>query len=275
MRLNIDHTTAYRYDEPAAYSIQTLRVKPRSTGGQSVLKWALEVPPGSAITEAEDAYGNICHTLVLDRPHQEIEIRVRGEVETRVTDGVLGDVVESLSPRFFLRATPLTRLEDPLKELAELARPKKPTETLDAMHRLTGVVRDAIDYRIGTTHAATTAAEALAHGFGVCQDHAHVFSACARYLGIPARYVSGYLWAAADEADYEAGHAWAEAFVDGLGWVGFDVANRVCPTEAYVRTSIGLDYREAAPVRGMRRGGGEEALDVRLKVAQNQAQFQA
>jgi transglutaminase-like putative cysteine protease len=128
-----------------------------------------------------------------------------------------------------------------------------------------GGVRDAIDYRIGETHAETTAAEALAHGFGVCQDHAHVFISAARHAGMPARYVSGYLWDPRD-TEYEASHAWAEAYIDGLGWVGFDVANRICPTDAHIRVACGLDYLEAAPARGLRRGGGEETLEVRLRV---------
>jgi len=130
---------------------------------------------------------------------------------------------------------------------------------------LMDAVRDAIDYRVGETHASTNAAEALEHGFGVCQDHTHVFLAAARRIGIPARYVSGYL-RIGEEGEHDAGHAWAEAYIDGLGWVGFDVANRICPTEAYVRVASGLDYLDAAPVRGYRRGGGEESLDVRLRV---------
>jgi transglutaminase-like putative cysteine protease len=130
-------------------------------------------------------------------------------------------------------------------------------------------IRERVDYVVGVTSSATTAAEALAQGRGVCQDHAQVFAAAARCLGHPARYVSGYLWTEAGTSD--ANHAWAEAHVDGLGWVGFDPAN---PTEAYVRVAIGLDYLEAAPVRGVRRGVAEETLDVAVDVRHAQEQQQ-
>ena len=112
--------------------------------------------------------------------------------------------------------------------------------------------------------AATTAGEALRSGAGVCQDHSHVFISAARVLGIPARYVGGYLWTGQPES--EASHAWAEAYVEDLGWVGFDPSNRICPTEAYVRSSIGLDYAAAAPIRGVRRGNAAERLAVSISV---------
>ena len=114
--------------------------------------------------------------------------------------------------------------------------------------------------------ATTTAADALARGFGVCQDHAHLFIAAARLIDIPARYVSGYLWTGVDAQPFDASHAWAEAFVPELGWVGFDPANRICPTENYIRVAVGLDYSAAAPVRGLRRGPAEESLDVEVQV---------
>jgi len=129
-------------------------------------------------------------------------------------------------------------------------------------------VRDRVEYRLGLTDVLTPAADALAAGAGVCQDHAHVFITAARVLGVPARYVSGYLWTGGPEQQVEASHAWAEAFVDDLGWVGFDAANRTCPSETYIRASIGLDYWSAAPVRGVRRGAAAEQLTVRVRVEQ-------
>jgi transglutaminase-like putative cysteine protease len=134
------------------------------------------------------------------------------------------------------------------------------------LHALMHGVRDRMAYRAGTTDSQTSAAEALASGVGVCQDHAHLFIAAARALDVPARYVGGYLWTGDDDAEYEASHAWAEAYVDDLGWVGFDPANRLCPTENYIRVGIGLDYWTAAPVRGIRRGVADEALSVRVQV---------
>jgi transglutaminase-like putative cysteine protease len=126
-------------------------------------------------------------------------------------------------------------------------------------------VSDAIAYRPGTTHAHTTAAEALAQGEGVCQDHAHALIAAARAGGVPARYVSGYLQAGVGTSD-EAAHAWAELFVAGFGWIGFDPANRCCPDARYIRLGSGLDAAYAAPIRGTARGAGAESLDVTVAV---------
>ncbi|MBL3567627.1 transglutaminase family protein, partial [Rhodovulum sulfidophilum] len=137
---------------------------------------------------------------------------------------------------------------------------------LDRLHALLRVVHGAVGYEIGVSRPDWTAEEALAAGKGVCQDHAHVFVACAREMGFPARYVSGYLMT--DGVQYEASHAWAEAHVEGLGWVGFDVSNEMSPDGRYVRVATGLDYAEAAPVTGSRMGGSGEALSVEIEVAQ-------
>jgi transglutaminase-like putative cysteine protease len=129
-------------------------------------------------------------------------------------------------------------------------------------------VADAIAYEPGATHAHTTAAEALKGGQGVCQDHAHVLCSAARVAGMPARYVSGYLFADADGKPHEAAHAWSELYLPGLGWVGFDVANRWCPDDRYVRLGSGLDARAAAPIRGTSRAGASEKLEVSVAVHQ-------
>ena len=121
-----------------------------------------------------------------------------------------------------------------------------------------GAIRDRLRFDVNATDTGTSAIDAFSHGHGVCQDFAHVFIAAARHLGIPARYVGGYLYRADRPDGQEAGHAWAEALVDDLGWVGFDPANDISPTEAYVRVAMGLDYLGAAPVRGTRYGGAGE-----------------
>ena len=126
-------------------------------------------------------------------------------------------------------------------------------------------------YVVGATHVHTSAAEALKDGEGVCQDHAHIFISAARVMGLPARYVNGYFLTDSDEPA-EAHHAWAEVWMGGLGWLGFDPANRLCPTDRYVRLACGLDSASAAPIRGTRRGGVEEALDVTVEVQQQSAQ---
>ena len=132
-------------------------------------------------------------------------------------------------------------------------------------------MRDRIDYVAGITDTHTGAAAALADGKGVCQDHAHVFISAARTLGIPARYITGYLLMD-DAQPADAHHAWAEAWIDPLGWVAFDIANRVCPTDRYVRLAAGLDAGYAAPIIGSRRGGASEKLEVSVAVQQQSAQ---
>jgi transglutaminase-like putative cysteine protease len=150
-----------------------------------------------------------------------------------------------------------------------LARQVEGDTELDRMHNLMALVAEAVSYTPGKSQADWSAEDAVIEGHGVCQDHAHVFIACARDLGIPARYVSGYLMMD-DRTEQEAMHAWAEAHIEGLGWVGFDVSNAMCPDERYVRVATGLDYSDAAPVIGTRIGGETESLAVQIQVAQQQ-----
>ncbi len=187
------------------------------------------------------------------------------------TCGIFRGPPEPAPVRVYLRETPKTAPDKGIRELARNVCGKEMKDSLDGLHALMRAVRDAIDYEIGATHEHTSAAEALADGKGVCQDHAHVFISAARVLGVPARYVNGY-FLSGTLAPSEAHHAWAEAWVDGLGWVGFDPANGMCPTERYVRLACGLDASTAAPIRGAQRGGESEALDVRVEVEQQDAQ---
>jgi transglutaminase-like putative cysteine protease len=191
---------------------------------------------------------------------------VEGEVETTDTAGILRGGAEPLPPAFYLRSTPLTVADGAIEALA--AENGHGKSTIERLHRLMIAVRERVDYRLGATDVATTAAEALARGVGVCQDHSHIFIAAARHHGIPARYVGGYLWTGVETQEYSASHAWVEAYVQDLGWVGFDAANGICTTDAHARVAIGLDYLGAAPVRGTRYGGGAETLTVAVKVEQ-------
>ncbi len=269
MRIQIDHETVYTYETPARYSIQSLRLTPQPFDGQAVRSWSVTAPGAGVLHAVTDSFGNLIHTLVVDRPHERVVLRVRGTVDTTDTHGVVAGTPEPFPGLFYLRETDQTRPDGAIRGLARAARVGG--DPLATLHGLMGAVREAITYQVGETDAGTRAVDALARGVGVCQDHAHVFIAAARSLGIPARYVSGYLLSRAEGEDGEAAHAWAEALVPDLGWVGFDVANRVCVTEQYVRLAVGLDYGEAAPVRGVRRGGDGESLTVRVRVAPAQS----
>lgn len=275
MRLQIRHETRYRYDSPVARTFQALRLTPRAHDGQEVVRWRVVPPAGANLVPGEDAYGNAVDMLTLERPHEVLTILVEGEVTTRDTAGVVTGTTERFPPAFYLRPSPLAGTDPALRSLADAVAASAGSAPLALGHALMLAIRDRIDFQPGQTHTATTAAEALAAGTGVCQDHTHVFLACARHLGLPARYVGGYLMMADGRVDQTAGHAWAEAFVDGLGWVGFDAANGICPTDHYVRVAMGLDYRDVAPVRGVRHGGGGEALEVAIRIGQARTQAQA
>ncbi|MGV8929943.1 MAG: transglutaminase family protein [Brevundimonas sp.] len=263
MRIRIDHATTYDYDRAARFIIQTLRLTPRSSEAQQVRNWQVETDVDARLRQSEDAFGNIVHTLYTEQPTQSLTIRVSGEVITSDTAGVVPAGQETLSPLVFLRDTVLTRRD---KLISVFASEFSAYPPLERLHRLMVGIHGAVAFEVGVTTPTHTAAEVLALGRGVCQDHAHVFIACARQMGMPARYVSGHLLRRDGQDDQEAGHAWAEAWIEDLGWVGFDPANGICSTDRYVRVAAGLDYRGAAPVRGTSYGGGGERLAVRLNV---------
>jgi transglutaminase-like putative cysteine protease len=266
MRIEIEHITRYRFSGEASYSVQSLRLTPSEFAGQRVIDWTIACQPDGVLTPTRDGFGNLMHLLTIEAPHRGIAIIAHGTVEVEERHGVVQGLVENVPLRVFLRRTALTRPDAAITALAESI---PPDNRLAALHDLMGRIRDRVDYVTGVTESSTTASEALAAGNGVCQDHAHIFIAAARAAGIPARYITGYLVTAeADSAD--AHHAWAEAWIEGLGWVGFDVANRLCPTDHYVRIAGALDANDAAPIRGSRRGGGAETLEVEVMVQQQQ-----
>jgi len=276
MRIHVNHATAYTYDPPANGAIQTLRLTPRSHDGQYVVSWRIDVSESCRLRAHEDAFGNITHTFAVDGPLSELRVLVEGEVETQDTAGVVRGTKERFPPSLFMRETDLTRADEALRSFSnEVA--SRENDRIAKLHALTDAIADAMAFDPDPTHAGTTAVEAFALKRGVCQDYAHILIAAARHAGIPARYVSGYLVGDAGTgapAGRQAGHGWAEAYVEGFGWIGFDATNRQCPTEAYVRLAIGLDYLGAAPVRGNRYGGGEESLSVALSVDQSSRQIQ-
>jgi transglutaminase-like putative cysteine protease len=272
MIIRIEHATRYSYDSAARFIIQVLRKTPRSCDSQQVRRWRIETDVDARIRQSEDAFGNIVHTLYTERPADSLTVTVSGEVATLDTGGLLRGWPDRQNPLVYLRETPLTA---PGPAIREFARAYATGDRLEALHRLTADIHARIGFDTGATEVSNTAAEAFDQGLGVCQDHAHVFIAAARTLGIPARYVSGHMRRTDGETAQEAAHAWAEALVEGLGWVGFDPANGISPTVNHVRIASGPDYMAAAPVRGASYGGTGERLAVTLNVrGQPQAQSQ-
>jgi transglutaminase-like putative cysteine protease len=265
MRIAIDHTTHYTYERPVRYSTQYLRLVPRSDHRQRVLEWRL-VTPGHPL-ELSDGYGNILHVLTIDKPVEEIVIRSSGVVETSSSIDEHYDDEPKLSPLLFLRPTALTRADPALAEFAEQFRRR--AGSLTGLRDLSGAILSRMPFQPGVTEVHSTAGEAFAAGNGVCQDHAHVFIACCRYLGIPARYVSGYIYSAGHAESAVASHAWAEAWVVDR-WRSFDITNARPAGPHHIRLAIGADYLEASPVRGVRSGGGMENLSAHAVVAPQQ-----
>jgi transglutaminase-like putative cysteine protease len=269
MLISIRHLTRYSYAEPVTYSIQTLRLTPPSFQGQRVHDWQMRVVGvDSPLLQFKDGFGNIVHLVAINTRHEKLEIEAGGTVETVDRSGVVAGLGNASPTRVYLKETGPTRPDAAIRDLAGAI---KGVDLLARLHALVGVVRDRVEYVPGVTNSHTGASEALADGKGVCQDHAHIFISAARCLGVPARYVTGYL-VLEDEGTSPAHHAWAEAWVENLGWVGFDVANRVCPTDRYVRLATGLDAAYAAPIVGSRRGGETERLDVTVEVQRQNAQ---
>lgn len=303
MRLAIRHISRYRFDDHVAYVLQRLRLRPQSGPGQTVRAWQVTIDGVEAGLSYADGLGNQINLVRHERATRpEIVIVAAGVVETQDRAGIVGPA-DGYAPHWiFERETELTRAGERIRALAAAQPPEH--HGLDALHWLMGAVHDRIAYVPAAADAAPEDAEtALREGAGASRDHAHVFIAAARALNIPARYICGYLLAdgiaqrmadamqqaggqrqeqgadgtmqqvasSQDDARVAAstspacGHAWAEAHVDGLGWVGFDPFMNRCPDERYVRVATGFDYRDTQPVTGP----GTQALGIEISVVQS------
>lgn len=265
MRLRVEHKTHYTYNEPVPYALQQVRLRPKSRPGQSIVDWDIEVRGGQVEVAFEDEHANAVDLVSFHPGETEIEIICRGVVDVEDQAGVVGPQGGFVPLWLFERSTDLTMAGPHMGELIQNA-PRADTD-LETLHALSAYVLDKVPYSTEQRESDLTAEDVVIAGRGVCQDHAHVFITAARALGYPARYVSGYLMMD-DRIEQDATHAWAEAHVPNLGWVGFDVSNEMCPDARYVRVATGLDYHGAAPIRGMRFGTAGEAMSVSLQVQQ-------
>lgn len=266
MQLKISHVTKYHYNEPVHYSLQQIRLTPKSQIGQQVVNWHTEIEGGVKELEFEDQHKNHVILVSVKDGQTDLSVHCKGEVTTTDTHGVVGTHGGFAPLWYFKRATPMTQPGVNIKKLVATLGNAFDGD-IQRMHGLSRIISETVAYETGVTHAETTAEEALGNAHGVCQDHAHIFITAARLMDYPARYVSGYLMMD-DRVDQEASHAWAEAYLPGLGWVGFDVSNDISPDERYVRIATGLDYKEAAPFSGLRFGDSDESMIVSLQVQQ-------
>ncbi len=259
MRLSVVHATTYRYADPVQRSTQYIRLTPYTCPRQRLVSWQVDTP-APAVT-MRDAFDNLTHVLTFDRPHDSIRLEARGEVDVDEVDE--GEPAGRINPMVFLRTTPLTEPDDAIRAFVEPMRVMVRTRPLIGITDLMAAILDRLPYRKGVTSVTHTAAEAFVASGGVCQDHSHVFLACCRLLGVPARYVSGYAWS--PDRELVQSHAWSEAWL-GQRWASFDVSNSRDVGGAHVKLAIGLDYLDACPVRGVRLGGGEEQLSAHAQV---------
>jgi len=266
MHLTIRHETSYRYEATVHYSIQQLRLTPASGASQVVRRWSIDAP--GKLDAAFDAYGNVLHTLVINKPHREIRLHVAGEVDTiALKDGLLPDDAGPIPLEHFTCSTRLTEADAAIRELAASVPELASASNLIALSER---IVEKVRYNPGITEVTSTAAQALALGNGVCQDHAHLMLACCRTRGVPARYVSGYI--EPGDVPHAASHAWVDVWLDGTGWVSVDVTHAAFASEIYCRLAVARDYEAAAPVRGRRIGGMEEQLDVSVTVSAQMGQ---
>ncbi len=263
MRHVIKHITSYRYTTAVSYSIQVLRLTPRQDEHQRVLRWHIDAP--GPLAQQVDAYGNITHTLTLTQPHDSIELHVTGQVEIdALPAGVIPREDSRLPLQAYCVSTPLTKCDDTILAFTRDTLPDGLRDPEDALALAAGIGR-RVDYEPGFTSVTTAASQVLALERGVCQDHAHLFLACARGLGRPARYVSGYLQTTAENM---ASHAWVDVWWPDRGWVSIDVTNQQYASDHHCRLAVASDYDSASPVRGVRNGGGEESMKVDVWVQQ-------
>lgn len=264
MRLKIHHVTRYEFTEPVVFALQQVRKTPKSSHQQQVVHWSTSVDGGTRELQFIDHHNNVTELISFDRSTSVLEVTCEGEVTLTDTAGVVGRHVGPAPLWLYRKPTDRTEARAGVRGLIKGI---DLSDQLGAMHDLSGRILDQVSYMVGASEAEWTAEEAIAAGKGVCQDHTHIFLACARELGLPARYVSGYLMLD-DRTSQEAMHAWAEVYVESLGWVGFDISNGISPDTRYVRVATGLDYSDASPVSGTRIGGAGETLAVRIDVAQ-------
>ena len=261
MHLKIRHRTEYRYETPVHYSIQELRLTPLTTMGQQIDKWKINTPIKAS--NSTDIFGNIYSVFAQESPYTSMMIEAEGEIHTQDAFEFIDDA-KAVSPYYLLQQTNLTEPTEAMLKYFSSSLPKK--ASIEEILELATAVQSAIEYSPGQTNFATTAAQSFSMKSGVCQDHAHVMLGLCRASNIPARYVSGYFFA--EESPNLASHAWIDfcSDIDQGIWISVDITH-ACLTDArHIRLAIGRDYYSAAPVKGVRSGGGGEELSASISI---------
>jgi transglutaminase-like putative cysteine protease len=283
--LAVRHSTRYQYDEPVRESVMELWMQPQKRAHQRLISFELEIDPAAQLFSYADTFGNAVYHFDIPQPHDRLTITARSAVETEPppalpdhldrgewdrlkSDFVRGEHFDYLHPHGF--TGPTASLENFIAErkLEEL----RVRDPLSAVRDLNGIIYEAFAYEAGVTRADSPIDDVLQARKGVCQDFAHVMIAICRGWGLPARYVSGYLYTDSAEggfrSDPDATHAWVEVFLPTLRWVGFDPTNNTTAGERHVTVAIGRDYDDVPPSRGVFKGEAESELEVAVSVRQ-------
>ena len=276
----IRHVTRFRYSAPISESIMEVRAQPRSEGSQRCLTFHLHTSPRAQILSYHDALGNSIHHFDVPNRHTQLAITAQSLVEMAIplplpetlddtAWGVLDQMSASGDYWDFLMPGEATRPSELLRELARELDVRRDADPLTALRRLNTAIHDAFDYTPQSTRVDSPIDDALRTRRGVCQDFAHIMLALARDLGIPCRYISGYLFHRTEtdaRSAQDATHAWVEALLPDLGWVGFDPTNDLLAAERHIRVGIGREYADVPPTRGVFKGGAESDLSVMVQV---------
>jgi transglutaminase-like putative cysteine protease len=271
MKLAIVHSTRYRYSGPIAETVMEVRLRPMDGNGQRCLEFELDVSSGIKPTTYLDGYGNNVHYFNLVRPHTRLIITSRSVVLTGGDPDA--DPGEDLVHDFLRFRSPVKDVPG-VRQLANrhpIADPNSGAAVERALDELTLAISRDFAYDRAVTNVYSAVDEVLALRAGVCQDFAHLFIAVARAMGVPARYVSGYIHPRGEEVRSTASHAWAEAWVPGRGWVGYDATHPVRTSEYHVRLAVGRDYSDAAPTRGIYVGSAAGTMQVRVRTSEMSA----
>ncbi len=284
MYYTIRHTTRFRYSAPISESIMEVRIQPRSEGHQYCLDFQLRTTPRANIMNYRGEFGNRVHHFNIPNSHNQLTIIAEALVDVNAPaplpealtpqawdelDALTedGDYWDTLMPSHF------TEPSDLLYELAHQLDIRRRDDPLTVLRNLNSAIHSTFEYSPKTTRVDSPIDEALSLRKGVCQDFAHIMITLARHLNIPCRYVSGYLYRGEGRFSGEATHAWVEAYLPDLGWVGFDPTNNSVTDERHVRVAIGRDYADVPPTRGVFRGKAESELAVTVRIAKRSSRL--
>ena len=275
MILTVEHLTEYRYPENAYDSFNELHLQPSDDYRQTLVNFDLKVEPHTPMRSHLDYFGNATHHFHLANTHRVLKMLAISTVSTYMIplpQPNYASILPELRHRFFEYLAPTQRvpLNQDWMEPFEVRDLLPDDEIVSYLEYLTKHMKQTLNYQPNSTHVDTSLADFAKTRTGVCQDYAHAMLAVCRSEGIPARYVSGYVHSnpSGDETmiGAEGSHAWIETFLPGSGWVGYDPTNGCLINEAHVKIAVGRDYDDIPPVRGLRRGGGWETLNVTVKV---------